>query len=37
MYMKGKGKEYTPKTIRSQHLNNDEETEVETQEIVEGK
>ncbi|XP_071804212.1 X-ray repair cross-complementing protein 5-like isoform X1 [Asterias amurensis] len=36
MYMKGKGKEYTPKTIRSQHLNNDEETEVEPQEIVEG-
>ncbi|XP_038052595.1 X-ray repair cross-complementing protein 5-like [Patiria miniata] len=35
-YIKGKGKEYTPKTIRSQHLNNDEETEVEKEEIIEG-
>ncbi|XP_022103565.1 X-ray repair cross-complementing protein 5-like [Acanthaster planci] len=35
-YIKGKGKEYTPKTIRSQHLNDDEETEVESEEIIEG-
>ena len=35
-YQKGPNKEYTPKTIRSQHLNDDEETEVERDDMVEG-
>ncbi|XP_071503293.1 X-ray repair cross-complementing protein 5-like [Diadema antillarum] len=35
-YQKGPNREYTPKTIRSKHLNDDEETEVESEDMVEG-
>lgn len=35
-YQKGPNKKYTTKTVRSQHLNDDEETEVEREDIVEG-
>ncbi|XP_071947683.1 X-ray repair cross-complementing protein 5-like isoform X2 [Antedon mediterranea] len=33
-YIKGKGKEYKPQRVSSHHLNNDEETEIEKEDIV---